>query len=161
MQFPLEHPELAVWYYVLVVLSCVLNGQAILAASGAEVRVSVIGIDQARGTLYTSLCTEREFMTPLCAQQKAIAIRDAVTTRMVIFREVPAGRYAIQVIHDLNDDRIIQTDAYGAPVEPVGTSNNSRPLDRAATFEESAFFMTGDCIELEVQLRKYGGNATN
>ncbi|MDE0064415.1 MAG: DUF2141 domain-containing protein [Gammaproteobacteria bacterium] len=148
-------------YYVLAALIFGPYEQAVPAVSSADVRVAVVGITQARGTLYTYLCTEREFNTPLCSRQKVSVIRDAMTPRTVIFREVPAGRYAIKVVHDVNDDRIIQTNAYGAPVEPVGATNNVRPLNRAPTFEESAFSSTGDCLELKVQLRTYGSNSAN
>lgn len=142
---------------MLATITGILCGMLVPAAYGEEVRVSIVGVTQASGTLYTSLCTELEFMTPLCAQQKASVIRDIMTTQMVIFREVPVGRYAIQVVHDVNDDLIIQTDAYGVPVEPVGNSNNVHPVDRAPTFDESAFSMSGDHVKLEVHLRKYGG----
>ena len=61
---------------------------------------------------------------PIAARDLAPA--GAVTT--VTFDGVPAGRYALMVIHDENGNGRLDTNLVGMPVEGYGFSNNPRVM---------------------------------
>lgn len=85
---------------------------------------------------------------PVAARELAPA--GAVTT--VTFDGVPAGRYALMVIHDENGNGTLDTNLVGMPVEGYGFSNNPRVM-RKPTFEEAAFDVGADALALDVLIR--------
>ena len=85
---------------------------------------------------------------PVAAQRVAPA--GAVTP--VTFADVPAGRYALMVIHDENGNGKLDTNLVGIPVEGYGFSNNPRVM-RKPTWEESRFEFGGDAQAITVDLR--------
>lgn len=85
---------------------------------------------------------------PVAARELAPA--GAVTR--VTFDGVPAGRYALMVIHDENGNGTLDTNLVGMPVEGYGFSNNPRVM-RKPTFEEAAFDVGADALALDVSIR--------
>lgn len=85
---------------------------------------------------------------PVAARELAPA--GTVTT--VTFDGVPAGRYALMVIHDENGNGTLDTNLVGMPVEGYGFSNNPRVM-RKPTFEEAAFDVGADALALDVSIR--------
>ena len=55
------------------------------------------------------------------------------------FTDVPAGTYAVAVLHDLNGNRRPDTNFVGLPTEDWGVSNNIRHSLRPPTFDEAKF----------------------
>lgn len=53
--------------------------------------------------------------------------------------EVPSGRYAVAVYHDLNENKKLDKNRVGFPKEPYGFSNNYRPKFSRPTFANCAF----------------------
>lgn len=70
----------------------------------------------------------------------------------VRFDGVPAGRYALMVIHDENGNGTLDTNLVGMPVEGYGFSNNPRVM-RKPTFDEAAFDVGADALALDVAIR--------
>ena len=85
---------------------------------------------------------------PVAARELAPA--GAVTP--VVFDDVPAGRYALMVIHDENGNGKLDTNLVGMPVEGYGFSNNPRVL-RKPTFDEAAFDVGDDALALDIAIR--------
>ncbi len=56
----------------------------------------------------------------------------------VIF-EIPYGEYAVAVFHDINDNKKLDTNLFGAPKEPVGFSNNFKPAFSPPKFNDCRF----------------------
>ncbi len=54
------------------------------------------------------------------------------------------GEYAVSIVHDLNGNKITDTNFLGIPKEAWGVSNNVRPALRAPTFEEAKILIEGD-----------------
>lgn len=53
--------------------------------------------------------------------------------------DLPAGKYAIAVMHDENSDHKFQTGLFGIPKEGFGFSNNPRIYFGPPSFEKAAF----------------------
>lgn len=69
--------------------------------------------------------------------EEVIPVTSASEVRLA-FPDLPPGRYAIAVFHDLNDNGILDTNALGIPTEPYGFSNNPAAKWSAPKFEEAA-----------------------
>ncbi len=81
------------------------------------------------------------------------AIADKMT---VVFKDVPAGVYAVSVFHDLNTDRILNRQIFpnsGVPIESFGTSNNHFSPFSKPMFEKSSFAVYKDTVEITINLR--------
>jgi uncharacterized protein (DUF2141 family) len=68
---------------------------------------------------------------------------------------VPAGRYAVSVLHDENGDFQLQTDWMGRPKEGWGVSNDARGRFGPPSFDDAAFDLAGrpDTLEIHLEYR--------
>jgi len=74
----------------------------------------------------------------------------------VTFEDVPAGDYAIGVMHDENDNGDIDFNEYGMPLEGFGFSNDAMGDQGPPDFDAAAFTADED-TELVVTLIYMGG----
>ena len=65
---------------------------------------------------------------------------------------LPAGTYAVQVMHDANGNDKLDTNFMGIPVEGYGFSNNPTGL-RKATFDEARFTIDDSPKAIVIRLR--------
>jgi uncharacterized protein (DUF2141 family) len=72
---------------------------------------------------------------------RALPIQDG-KVRLTIDR-LPAGRYAILVLHDENANGKMDTNLLGIPVEGYGVSKDARRTFGPPVFEEAAFVVQG------------------
>lgn len=68
------------------------------------------------------------------------------------FDGLPAGTYAIAVMHDENKNLKIDTNILGIPKEGYGVSNNVKNLMRAPRFAEAAFELRSGRSAQTIQL---------
>lgn len=66
---------------------------------------------------------------------------------------LPAGNYAISLLHDENENGVLDTNVVGYPKEGYGASNNNLPAFRAPNFKEAAFEVKAPKQELRISLR--------
>lgn len=52
---------------------------------------------------------------------------------------LPPGRYALALYHDMNDNWKLDKNFVGYPKEPYGFSNNYRPVFSGPDFEDCVF----------------------
>lgn len=67
--------------------------------------------------------------------------------------DLPAGTYAIGVIHDQDNNGKLSTNAVGYPTEKFGFSNNPKVYFGPPSFEKAAFVLRKTPISLEISLR--------
>ena len=60
------------------------------------------------------------------------------------FKDVAAGTYAVSVFHDENDNKKLDKNFVGMPLEGYGVSNNIRHMMSAPQFKESSFQVNGE-----------------
>jgi uncharacterized protein (DUF2141 family) len=67
--------------------------------------------------------------------------------------QLPAGKYAMAVYHDINDNVVLDRNFVGYPKEPFGFSNNYRPIFSGPKFSDCMFEVKdGTPLLLKVKL---------
>lgn len=107
-----------------------------------EIAVTVTNVENNVGRILVGLCTRDTFLGPRCPYREAVRARRGSVR--IIFRDIPPGQYAIQAMHDTNDNNDLDRNALGLPTEGVGISNNPLLAFGPPSFEEAAFDASAD-----------------
>jgi uncharacterized protein (DUF2141 family) len=128
-----------------------LSGLAFPAMAAAPIEVAVTNVLQAKGRVHVDICTEKVFMGSDCIYS---ADAPAVLgTTIVTVPNVPPGRYAAQVFHDVNSSGKLERGLFGIPKEPIGVSRDA-PIHFAPPRWEDAWFDHGtDTQRITLKLR--------
>jgi uncharacterized protein (DUF2141 family) len=119
-------------YFVFCLLFCC---QALYAL---ELQVTIDGILTTEGVVKVGLYQENEeFHGQNPHYGYIVPAKTEIIT--VIFKDIPAGRYAIACFHDKNSNQKVDSNLLGFPLEPVCFSNNATINLGAPTFEKAAF----------------------
>ena len=108
------------------------------AVHADELTVTITDIRAAQGSMMVSLVDSDAAWN---SQAKPVAARKVAAEKgemQLKFSDLPAGVYAVQVMHDENDNNKLDTNFLGIPSEGYGFSNNPNVM-RRATFEEARF----------------------
>lgn len=70
----------------------------------------------------------------------------------VSFENLPAGSYAVAVIHDENSDRTLNRNSLSMPTEGFGFSRNPEVRTKAPKFSETAFLVAGPNTNIQIQM---------
>lgn len=62
----------------------------------------------------------------------------------VVFKKVPAGEYAIAILHDENGDEEMSFNEYGMPLEGFGFSNEAKAETGPPEFGDASFDISED-----------------
>ena len=122
------------------------------AASAADLRVKVTGIQAPKGTI-SMLVVDSD--AAWNGKGKPVTGRHAKVsgdTLEVDFADLKPGKYAIRLMHDENDNGKIDTNLVGMPTEGYGFSNNPRVM-RAAHFDEAVFEVPADGAAITIVMR--------
>jgi uncharacterized protein (DUF2141 family) len=112
----------------------------LLAAAPAEagtLTVQVNGLRSASGTVYAAVCTQREFLNPTCAHFG----RAPATAGVVTIDGVPPGTYAVQVIHDENDNQTLDRPGF-LPTEGMAFSRDAPMRFGPPDWDDAKFDLT-------------------
>lgn len=127
--------------------------QTTMAAN--SLTVEIVNIAQAKGTLRLALYNDaRRFEKQgESAYQQILPIKKTGALT-VTFPDVEAGRYALAVFHDVNNNGELDTNFLGIPTEPYAFSRNPRAKWKAPTFDETVFDFSGR-EHLQVSLKTW------
>ena len=120
------------------------------SAQAATLVVTVSGLADSRGEVGCAVfANEAGFpMETAKALRQMWAQAPATGKAECRFTDLPPGRYAVAVSHDLNGNRRLDTNVLGMPTEPWGVSNGAHPKLRAPRFDEAAFVVSeGDGVQ--------------
>ncbi len=118
-----------------------------------DVSVVVTGLRNAKGQVLACLTAQPKGF-PDCRKDPAAkqAIVPAETTVRINFGAVPAGRYAISLIHDENANRKLDL-AVMVPKEGYGFSQDAPVMMGPPKFDKAAFAVAGTAIEQKARMR--------
>lgn len=83
------------------------------------------------------------------AEPLAIASSSQTT---LVFTDIPAGRYAIQLFADRNANGQLDSSPRGIPLEPVGFSNNPSLMQGKPSITQCIFHHSGGDTPLQIRL---------
>ena len=66
---------------------------------------------------------------------------------VAVFRDLPAGPYAVKAFHDVDGDGEMDANPFGVPTEPFAFSNNAVGAMGPASWERARFEVAGDVAQ--------------
>lgn len=115
--------------------------------SYSGIAVSVNNVTSDKGTVEFALYTKDGFL------QQPIATKSATITNKVstvYFENIPEGEYAIICFHDANENKRMDFEMNGMPLEDYGSSNNVMEMG-PPVFENSKFLHGNSELNLEIK----------
>lgn len=120
---------------------------------GGTVRVQVSSFRNTTGTLNCRLFGKPESFPDGDGVKSVRATIDGAEATCA-FDDVPAGTYAVAVVHDENANGRLDKNLFGVPTEGYGVSNNRTYALSAPKWDESRFtFAAKEPAQLKVTLR--------
>lgn len=104
----------------------------------ATVMFEINGIKNDAGKIYLSLFNGKENYKNNKAQAWQI-IKPETGAKTVVFSDLEVGEYAIKYFHDENDNRQLEVNLFGSPIEGYGFSNDAKPSYGPAKYEDMKF----------------------
>lgn len=120
---------------------------------GGKVTLDVTGLRNTKGQVLACL-TAKPKAFPDCSKDPAArtAVVAAGASVRIEFGHVPAGRYAISLIHDENGNRKMDM-AIMMPKEGYGFSRNAPVSFGPPKFDKAAFDVSGDDVVQQAKMR--------
>ena len=125
------------------------------ALAGTITVTTMEPLRNSKGTLRCALWTQdKGFPGESQNADKLSSAAISGNTAVCSFEGVAAGKYAVSVLHDENDNEKIDVMPYGAPTEGYGTSNNADPLPMSPpSFNGAVFEYDGSSVKLTLAMR--------
>jgi uncharacterized protein (DUF2141 family) len=141
---------------LLPVLALCASTQTGYAQETGTLTVEVNGLRSKNGTVKAAVFKDgKNFPGPdwstTVQQQQATYSADG-TSATVVFKDLPAGKYAVSVIHDEDGNGKLNKNFVGKPTEGYGASNNPKKRMGAPPFEEAVFAFDKTTAPLKVTL---------
>ncbi len=142
---------------VLVGCALLLVPAATRAAAAAcpGIHVTILNIRNSIGTVDCAL-----FNSPtgfpadvLRSAMRLTAMKVPNRTARCDFEDIPAGTYALVVLHDENMNARADYNWLGIPKEGYGFSKDAKGMLAAPTFSQASFVYDGDTLNMTITLR--------
>lgn len=117
---------------LLTILLCL-----IFLGASHDLEVEIEGIPNTKGTLFIGLFNSSASFPQFGKQYKGIVIDHNAKTYTYKFKDLPQDTYALAIYHDENNNRKLDKNLFGAPIEAYGFSNNARETFSAPSFESA------------------------
>jgi uncharacterized protein (DUF2141 family) len=142
----------------LHVIAMILAGTLAVAsvAEAADLTVTVSDLRNTKGDLLLSVVDSEagwnQQAQPVAAEKVVVADKVTKDNSLQFKFTLPAGKYAIQVLHDENQNGKLDFNSMGIPAEGHGTSNNPVVM-RRPNFSETVFELKESPTEIVVRLQ--------
>ncbi|MFA6456219.1 MAG: DUF2141 domain-containing protein [Bacteroidota bacterium] len=121
---------------------------------GSTIVVQLNGIKEQSGQVLLSLFrSEKGFPTHPEKAFRWSKVKVTASSLIISLDGLPLGTYAIAVVHDENENDVMDRNIFGLPDEPYGISNNATSSFGPPKFDEAKFTVTGkrDTVKIEMQ----------
>ncbi|WP_026777860.1 DUF2141 domain-containing protein [Polaribacter sp. Hel_I_88] len=134
-------------FLVTLLVAAALFISTSITAQNKTITATVVNVTSDSGKVGFALYNKTTFQKiPLQAQNAEII--DGKST--VIFKDVPAGEYAIVCYHDKNNNDKMDFATNGMPLEDYGASNNDMTLG-PPNFEKAKFVVADKNVSLDIK----------
>ena len=125
------------------------------AAGSVDLDITIRNVLPGQGELRVALFDRAEGFpdAPAPSMPTLRQAADAATVR-VRLSGVPAGRWAVMVLQDLNGNGRIDSNLLGLPREPYGASNNRLPALAPPRFDEALVTLGPAGAHIQIDLRQ-------
>ncbi|MEA5616515.1 DUF2141 domain-containing protein [Cronbergia sp. UHCC 0137] len=148
----------------LMVLLPVLGNLVFLANTRANIinsnlTVEVDGLKNQTGQICFTIFSDSEgFPDNDKNALQAQCVKITETPQKLDFSDLKPGNYAIALIHDANEDGILNRNSFGIPTEGFGFSNNPTILTGPPKFNDSAVLVVGPNTNIQIKLQYFLSN---
>jgi uncharacterized protein (DUF2141 family) len=139
----------------ILAISAVATNYAQSRGSGTgTLLVLVSGFENTDGHLLIALYKNSgEFMGKYPTKGAGMAVDGK--DELAKFEKLPYGTYALVVLHDINNDSVLNKNFLGIPTEGYGFSNNAMGSFGPPSFQEASFVFAESCETKIIDLQ-YG-----
>ena len=138
-----------VGFFVATSLMC----SSFRMVSGCSLEVLINGAENADGNMSLLLFNSKSgFPSDASKACKYSIVKATGTLQRVVFENLPAGTYAVAVMHDQNGNGLLDTNLFGIPQEGIGVSNNALNTFGPPVFEETSFSLNEQRKVIEITL---------
>ncbi|WP_109300312.1 DUF2141 domain-containing protein [Aquimarina sp. AU474] len=111
-------------HYIVLVFALVLSITSTAQNTLQSIEVTITNVQTDEGTIMIGLYNaESNFLNK---PYKSISIKANKGPLKASFKNILEGEYAISLYHDQNNNNELDTNFFGIPKEPYGTSNNAK-----------------------------------
>src|SRR5260221_12670911 len=123
------------FFFILSFLSAFLPA----TIQGQNLTLSVVSrnIRNDKGTIAAALYQAEEEVMKNSWQSRSVPSRKGEVE--LVFENIPAGDYAVSVMHDANKNGVLDTNSIGVPKEGFGFSNDAAGTFGPPGFEKAKF----------------------
>lgn len=120
-------------------------------AQKGQLKITIPNIDKVEGKIQVSLYNSKEKFIKKGQEYKSQIKGVKSTSETFIFKDLPAGEYAVALYHDENSDGKCNTNLIGIPKEGYGFSQNFKPTLSAPKFGDTKFKLDNEA-EISIKL---------
>lgn len=126
---------------------------ALLAApaAAATLDVRIEGVANGEGVLMVAVCDRESFLRRRCSHARRAPAEPGEA--VLRFHDLAPGLYAVQAIHDEDDDGDLDRSLFGRPQEGFGFSNDAPMRFGPPRFEDAAVAVGPEGAEARLRLR--------
>ena len=132
--------------FITLILSTTLSFAQ--GTKGQDITVTVENIANNRGHVVVALHSADTFMKSDGLQKAELRVKDGKV--VATFKNVTPGNYALLALHDENDNKRMDFEPNGMPMESFGLSNNPM-LMGPPNFSDGKFEVTDKNVELTIK----------
>lgn len=113
-----------------------------LKAQKSTIVVKVYGIENTEGVIQVGLYNNANDFPTYSKVYKGVALKPNKEGVKYTFKNIPAGKYAVAVWHDEDEDKKIDKNFLGAPTENYGFSLNKFGMFGPPKFTDVSFYLS-------------------
>ena len=137
--------------YLIALIATFLFGFRTPPAGGVAIKIK--GIEGNKGQLALLIFNGATgFPSDHTKAMKQAMVSITGSTVVYTFADLPAGTYAVTVMHDENNNNTLDTNMFGIPEEGIGVSNDALSMFGPPAFKECAFTHNGSSTSIEITL---------
>ena len=124
-------------------------------AKKGELMLEIKNIESASGVLHVAVYDEPHFLEEGKALFQTTAAVQTQQNLRIPVANIPFGKYAIAVYHDVNNNGKLDKNYLGIPAEPYAFSNNPRAKWRSPTFDETQIEVNTLQKDIPLELKRW------
>lgn len=122
---------------------------AFIGFSQNSLQLNINGLKSAKGNICYAIYKNEQSFLKFEEVFKSGAEKAMTGINSIQVNDVPNGNYAIAIFHDENGNKILDTNMFGVPKEPVAFSIGKMRTFGPPKFDECSFDVIGD-IEMNI-----------